>query len=289
MQRTAIAEAGHWTLSKRRTLVAHRNAGLEIVLISRGLMRWHVEGRVEEVTPGSVFFTLPWETHGGVEEQEPGGDLHFVSIRLDRPYCRAPRRFAWHAGLGLSGRRSEALRRRLLAAPRRCWPATPTLAAVLPSLVAEHGRAECDVDALHAWARLAVVELGRCVSGSAAASVPRADAEARVRAFLDRLETTCGQRWTLGQMADACDLGRTRFAALCLQVSGDRPVMALHRARIRRARHLLAATDQPITRIALACGYATSQHFAEVFRAYAGCCARDYRQAARSAKNTGKS
>ena len=51
-----------------RTLGTHRDYGLEIIYLEKGALNWHVQGRVERVTAGSVFFSLPWEEHGSVDE-----------------------------------------------------------------------------------------------------------------------------------------------------------------------------------------------------------------------------
>lgn len=271
-----ITEFGHWPPSKRRALTAHRNAGLEVVLIVRGELTWHVEGRIEAVPPGSVFFTWPWETHGSVRQREPGCELFFVVIRLDRLYVRPNRSFAFHRTLGLSRRTTTQVRQALLAAPRRSWLATARLASIVPDLVAEMARPDVSADAVHALARLVLIELERSVRGQATAR-PQPDAELRVQRFTQRLPDECHRPWTLTAMADACDLGRSRFSDLLKRLTGDSPKQALNRARIDRAQRLLATTDAPITRIALDCGFTSSQHFAAAFRAYTGCSARAYR------------
>jgi AraC-like DNA-binding protein len=71
-------------------------------------------------------------------------------------------------------------------------------------------------------------------------------------------------------MAAACGLARTRFAELVREVTGETPIRLLNRARVRRARQLLVRTDRSITEIAHACGFASSQYFATVFRQFTG-------------------
>jgi AraC-like DNA-binding protein len=276
MRRSPIALYGHWPAAKHRRLPAHRNPGLEVVLIVRGMLTWHVEGRVEAVPAGSVFFTLPWETHGSTRRTEPGCELFFVVLRLDRAHRRATRAFAFHRALGLSPTWTGRVRRALLDAPRRAWPATARLTMAMPELIDEMRRREVCTDATVALSRLVLIELERSIRGEGV-DRPRPAAEQRVRAFMARLPDECHRPWTLAAMADTCGLGRSRFTALMESLAGDSPMRALSRARIERAQRLLQTTAWPITRIALACGYGSSQHFAGVFKAYAGCTSSEFR------------
>ncbi len=277
MRHRSIALYGHWPPGKHRALPAHRNVGLEVVLIVRGQLTWQVEGRVEPVLPGSVFFTLPWEMHGSVREREPGCELFYVVVRLDRTWSRPSRTFGFHRDLGLSPRLMRQVRQSLLAAPRRSWLATTRLAMLIPELVGELKRPDSSREAIAALTRLVLIELQRSVRGEAS-SRPQPAAEQRVRQFVDRMREECHRPWTLATLAEACDLGRSRFTTILTQITGDSPMRALSRARVDRAQHLLANTNWPVTRIALECGFGSSQHFAAVFRAYTGCTARQYRQ-----------
>src|SRR5271155_5252081 len=53
-------------------LPPHQNGGLELHYISSGHLHWRIEDRVYLVPPRSVFFTFPWEKHGGTSDFEPG-------------------------------------------------------------------------------------------------------------------------------------------------------------------------------------------------------------------------
>jgi quercetin dioxygenase-like cupin family protein len=81
-----------------KRLPPHKNRGLEIVYVERGHLRWRVENRVEQLGPGSVFFTLPWQAHGSVVERDPPNFIHWVLVRLDRFYEVPVEKFAYSAG-----------------------------------------------------------------------------------------------------------------------------------------------------------------------------------------------
>lgn len=257
-------------------LPPHRNPGLEIVFIERGRLRWTIEGRTHVVPPGSVFFTYPWETHGGAEEFEPGHHWHWawIALRGGGAGREGAARFPASLGLGAAdGARVAAL----LARAPRCLPAGERLPWLIPRLVEERrGRglaAEAEVSAL---ARLVVLELARLAAGQATGAKDGGDR--RVDAFLARLQTECTEPWTLECMAAACRLHRTRFASLVRRQTGDAPLAYLRRLRVRRAQALFAAReDVSVTEVAHACGFASSQHFARIFRRFAGMSAGEFR------------
>ena len=43
-----------------KELTPHKNRGMEITYIEKGMLEWEVEGVAEKVPQGSIFFTLPW-------------------------------------------------------------------------------------------------------------------------------------------------------------------------------------------------------------------------------------
>ena len=72
---------GHWRSTARgQRLQLHRNAGLELVYVSSGTMDWEVDGQPERITPGTFFFTLPWQLHGSHHEAPVGADLQWLVI-----------------------------------------------------------------------------------------------------------------------------------------------------------------------------------------------------------------
>jgi AraC family transcriptional regulator len=79
-------------------------------------------------------------------------------------------------------------------------------------------------------------------------------------------------------MAARLQLRRTRFSALFHHYTGDAPLHYLLRLRVEQARRLLRRTDRSVTEIALACGFASSQHLARIFHQFTGVTASVYRQ-----------
>jgi AraC family L-rhamnose operon regulatory protein RhaS len=262
-----------------RTLVTHRDLGLEIIFLDKGALNWHVEGRIERVAAGSVYFSLPWQEHGSVDEFEPGHHWHWVQLglagRIDRPRTR----FGFHPDFGLGARPAAEISALLTRSGRHCYRATPRMAWLIPTLVEELDRKEGPDSAYaSALARLAILELVRCIRTSDHPRQGDAASTRRVEAFINRLRAHSEAEWTLEQMAAACGLGRSRFAALCRQSTGDSPLTLVNRLRVDRAKEMLKTADATITDIAYACGFGSSQYFARVFRRFTGMEASAYRQ-----------
>jgi len=280
----AIAGAGYWGGGKRRTLRTHRNAGLEIVCVTGGSAAWHIEGRAYRVTPGSVFFTWPWEWHGSVRDTEPGLELWYAAIRLDRPGRRKPADFAWHADLNMPPRVARSIRRTLLASDQRTAKLSERMLWLVRQLVAAPASASAahlDRAYTGALGTAALIELARSVSGQDPAAPRAADGVGAQRAarLIERLAEGCHEPWSVERMAITCRLSRSRFTQLVRAQTGDSPLLLLNRLRIERAQRLLRTTDQSVIDIALSCGFHSSQYFCRVFRDYAGRTPTQYRKA----------
>jgi AraC family L-rhamnose operon regulatory protein RhaS len=102
--------------------------------------------------------------------------------------------------------------------------------------------------------------------------------ERSVAMFLERLRDELGEPWTLEIMAERTGLGRTRFAHYCRKLTNLAPLAYLQQLRVERARHCLAQTRDPITAIALDCGFGSSAYFSSVFRRAVQCSPREYRE-----------
>lgn len=268
----------HFGRGSARTLGTHRDYGLEIIYLEKGALNWHVQGRVERVKAGSLFFSLPWEEHGSVDEFEPGHYWHWVQFGLQGRTDRARTNFKFHREFGLSLSEANQLSGLLAKCDRHAHLATPRAAWLIMTLVEELARPGHHGDSyIAALGRLAILELARCIEGGADANRSDDASLRRVEIFIERLREQCDQAWTLEAMAEQCGLGRSRFATLCRRHTGDSPLELVNRLRIDRAKILLRESEQPITDIAFACGFSSSQYFARVFRGFTGMDARGYR------------
>jgi len=75
---------------------------------------------------------------------------------------------------------------------------------------------------------------------------------------------------------------RRRLERLFHDFLGRSPAEEIRRVRIERARQLLATTDLAIARVARACGFASGEYLATVFRQETGTTPLKFRAAARA-------
>jgi AraC-like DNA-binding protein len=94
----------------------------------------------------------------------------------------------------------------------------------------------------------------------------------------DLLERHSAQPWRLAELGRLVGLSPNHLVTLFVRDLGVSPHQFLLRQRVERAKHLLTHTDAAVAAIAADLGFASSQHFARVFAAEAGCPASEWRQ-----------
>ena len=261
-----------------RELSPHKNKGMEITYIEKGLMEWMVEGIPEKVESGSIYFTLPWQVHGSISPTEPHNTIWHILFHLEEDYPAPRDSFRFPRALGFSSDEMKTLSSTFSSSTRHCHPATPVIRILMTSLITEmqstHELREAHTRTL---LRAVLVELKRIVAGETAEEGKRNRSEERVSALITSLSKTCGRHWTLTQMTDYCGIRRTQLNRIFQKLTGSTPMEYLFRIRIERAKILLRETDMKIIEIAFECGYGTSQYFANTFRRAAGITPSQYR------------
>lgn len=258
-------------------LPTHRNPGLEIVVIEEGVLDWHIDGAPYRVSPGTAFFTFPWEEHGSLAEREPGHQWSFVLLNVGRETVFSKHRLSH---VPIFGNNPEGAQ--ILAEIRSASVRAVSSGARLPNLIrwsAEEfrnkGRDSRSV--LKCLAQWSLIELARCLRDRESRS-SRNVAHPAVDRFLKELPDRLDHPWTLEEMARTTRLGRTHFSNTVRTITGDTPMEHLQRLRIGRAQQLLRSTKLCITEIAMTCGFSTSQHFARIFLHFSGKTASAYRE-----------
>ena len=261
---------GWWKASKKPyRLSRHKNPGLEIVLVSKGELTWAVEDREVKLRAPALFYTLPWQEHGGVEESQPSCEISYLCLRLDKKYNKPRRQFGFHPCFGFTLAEERLISSALTANPRQAiradseaaWLFSRFFQIARERLPLRQSRAR---DAI----KLMLTFLASVVARRRTFESQMAEAERRVRNLSAILAVRHAEPWTLKSMSDACGLGRTRFSQLLKKQTGDTPVTYLNRSRLREAERLLCRSTKSITEIAMAVGFNSSQYFATVFKEF---------------------
>jgi AraC-like DNA-binding protein len=225
----------------------HRDAW-ELCWFARGSADWWAGGEVHELAAGWCYLTRPDEEHGSLSGFLEACDLHWLQL--------APP--------------AEPALAEALARSPHAFPA-PALGPLWQDLWAEVARRD-------ALAALAVRgALHRLLAAALTAPPPR-PTPAIVRALARADEG----RASVSALARAAGLSRSVFHQRFHAELGDSPAAWLRRRRLRQAKRLLWRSDQPVTAIAHACGFATSQRFATAFRELTGLTPLAWRTRARS-------
>jgi len=251
-------------------LPPHRNAGLEIVYVAQGHLRWQIENRVYEPGPGSVFYTFPWELHGSLEEFEPGHRWDFVVLKI---LGRFPsRRLTLPPAFGFATAESHRLLNRLARSPHRSLAAGERLKWLLPALQKELSSPRgANLSMAVTLGKAVLLDLDRIVAEATSKQVTFAARRSDpCEKLLRRLHSDYASAWSLSAMSQITGLGRTRLSQLIKERTGDSPIIHLNRLRIRKAQELLRHTGQSVTEIAFACGFQSSQYFARTFKQLTG-------------------
>jgi AraC family L-rhamnose operon transcriptional activator RhaR len=92
------------------------------------------------------------------------------------------------------------------------------------------------------------------------------------------LESRLSHKWSLNELADELHLTPRYVIRLFRAATGLPPMAYLAQHRVEKAAYLLLHTDQPITQIGQAVGWADQNYFARRFKAHYGLPATTYRQ-----------
>src|SRR5882724_2704616 len=100
----------------------------------------------------------------------------------------------------------------------------------------------------------------------------------RLRRIKELVHAKMEDDLSLDEMAESVGLSTAHFARMFRKSTGQTPHQFVLRQRLARAKAMLRARDARILDVAVACGFKTQQHFAQVFRDVWGASPTEYRQ-----------
>jgi AraC family transcriptional regulator, melibiose operon regulatory protein len=240
----------------------HRHAAFEAIFMLDGATEYEFDDGRTVSLPGGHFLIVPPEArHRG---------LHDV---------RRPARLC---GITFDPRRGDALNntaflrgdlRRLAdqfkAHAVRSCPMSAELRRCVTSL--DEQIQAFDAGAVDATAALRLAVCGTLLeTARQLAKVRTVHSDEAVRAAMDFMRNSCDRPPSMSEVARAVGCSRARLFRIFRQTAGMTPNDYLQRLRVSRAGELLANTSRPVTEIAIACGFSSSQYFSNVFRKHLG-------------------
>ena len=101
---------------------------------------------------------------------------------------------------------------------------------------------------------------------------------ARLRRIKELVHAKMEDDLSLDEMAQSVGLSTAHFARMFRKSTGETPHQFVLRQRVERAKAMLRAPDARVLDVAVACGFKTQQHFAQVFRDVSRVSPTEYRQ-----------
>jgi AraC-like DNA-binding protein len=263
-----VSQFGRLSYAKARPdLPLHRHFGiLEVHYLERGEQYWQLGDQTYHMEGGDLFVTMPDEIHSTGGQPVAPGIMYWFGLKLP------PERKGM---LGLTGKESWEIIRRLLALPCRHFRATSRIKPLLAEILQLHYSSEAFMRTVcmrHLMIRL----LLEIIKAAEAHSGPRVSE--RMVGIRRMIQNNPGQKYQLRDLAWQTHLSLSRFKSRFKEEMGMSPWLFIVETRIEAAKKKLFSGNEPITRIAAQLGFASSQHFATVFKRITGVTPKAYRK-----------
>src|SRR5580693_3510129 len=105
---------------------------------------------------------------------------------------------------------------------------------------------------------------------------------------LKYIEGNLGSKVVIREIADCLSLSTSHFSRAFKRSLGSAPMAYVAARRVERARLMLTSTQESLTDIALACGFADQPHFNRLFRRLVGMSPGRWRRSSTEFQPTGK-
>jgi AraC-like DNA-binding protein len=273
-----LTTAGTTRRHRAERITWHAHEGFQLLFLLRGATAYEFKrptGRKVEVPGGHFLLIPPGRVHRGVQDMRPPCELcSLVFAETPRSACRntpfTPADWRWlcarfrHAGLSLHRLKPELAR---------------AVRHVLRGVEEFRGGSPAAMTA--ARLRLAICET-LLTAASRLADLPTELPDQFIQTAQGHLRARLEQKVRMADVARQLGVTRSRLFELFRRDTGMTPNDFLLRARVEKARQLLADTRRSVTDIAFDTGFGSSQYFSTVFRKYTGSTPLEFREQRRS-------
>jgi AraC-like DNA-binding protein len=280
-----LKSVGFWDANHDQTwgLDWHRNEGIELTFLETGGLDFGVEDASYLLRPNDLTITRPWQPHRIGSPHVTAGRLHWLI--LDVGVRRPDQPWRWPPWVVLTRQDLAELTQILRHNEQAVWQGNQELLECFNRIgaIVEQQDIQKSVSKLTVLINeLLLLLLERLRSQEMVLDESLSGTRRSVSMFLDDLSrniSMLGYDWSVRELADSCGLGETRFIHYCRQLKNVTPAKFLNHCRLEAAAKLLAERpDMPITQMALACGFSSSQYFATAFQRHFGISPSDYRK-----------
>ena len=235
-----------------------------------GRQHYEVEGQGFETASGDLFLTYPNELHGSGSSGEEKSKLFYLIFEL-MPDTRG--------FMGLEPELSDDIRDTLYASRRRQLRGVPAFREALQRAFELYG-----TEGPFRKARVfgAMVEFFYLLTETLRQAPSRQAVSPDIARVLELIESGLSQKLTVQDMADAACLSVSHFKRKFKAETGLSPYDCLLRQKISLAKEMLRHTRLSMAEIAYELGFSSSQHFADIFKQYAGRTPSEYRRGRKS-------
>jgi len=261
-----VCSTGYWDSARQQGwgLREHCNEGVKIGVVARGSLDVRFGTHTHTLTAGDIFVVRPWELHAIGDPHV--GPSRYVWLLLDVGVRRPHERWTWPDWLGWTLEDLSELTRLLSQSGSAIFRGNRAVVDAFERIagLVEAPTLERRETALRLALSNMLLEV-RDALGEAELALDRSltSSYRTVSIFVERLQTSLAEDWTLASMAAECALSRTQFAKHFQKITNMTPARYLREMRLERALDVLATDrSRSITDVAYEFGFGSSQYFA---------------------------
>ena len=258
------------------SLDMHLNEGIEICYVREGRYKWIVENKTYDLYPGDCFFTCPWQKHGSPQGILDLGCLNWIIIspdifskadrlKLGEWSSLSPAECTEIADIYLNNSISNSFRSK---ETKRVFDELQN--EIFDQDIGYIARVNGLVDEL-------LVLTARALKKQT--DIADKNMGTDQMAILNQyLKDQPYRNWKTKELAELLEMGQTSLYNFIKQKTGFSPHQYQLHLRVETAQIYLKQGELTITDIAIECGFYSSQHFANVFKARTGFTPSEYRK-----------
>lgn len=253
-------EFGYYNYSNVQSVLpghVHKDM-LEICYLSKGKQKYFVDDASFEMRGGDLFVAFPNEFHGTGEDREEKGTLYWMVLKQPQ---------SGNDYLGLKHEEAEELYSYLQALPCRLFKGSARCESLLQEIVRTYF-AEANVLNRITLKNLLVaflLEVIRCAKETTSHVCNQS-----ISSILTYIDENLAEIYSLGELADRCNLSLSRFKHLFKKEVGIPPAEYINRKKVEKAEQLLSDSSLSIKEIAYDLGFSSPTYFTTVFKQYKG-------------------